>query len=235
MEQLPERPQQRRGAAIRNMAALFLLALSLSGCSATYVPISWNFGDKVQQLSRDDVTLAILFNHYDPDRTTLRVAGASFDEVMMPSEVKYHLGAYRQDSRIIYTNLYQKYSDIELRDLMVHEFSHHIWFTSMSAQQREAWGTHLANNPSPLQAMVRQVYHNSADFNAEDFAFTVEYAREIDIRELARLNIITPEQSNSIVAQLPERHHILPQLAVKSATAAESSGAVANKGTSQEP
>ena len=187
---------------------ILLLGLLASGCSTTYIPISWGMGDKVQALSRSDLTLAILFDRYDPDRKTLRVAGASFDEVMMPDEVKHHLGAYRADTKLIYRNLYQQYSDQQLRDLMVHEFAHHIWFSIMTPKQREEWGEHLNGNPTALQSFVRRVYPNSADYSTEDFAFTVEYARPVDIQALATLKLIDAKErdallSEQMAAQLP--------------------------------
>ena len=70
----------------KSIALLFLLAWLTAGCAATYVPISWDMGERVQQMTRSDQTLAILFDRYDPARSTLRVAGESFDEVMMPPE-----------------------------------------------------------------------------------------------------------------------------------------------------
>jgi len=191
----------RVSAVIRKLAAVSILALLLSGCATTYVPISWGFGEKVQLLSRSDPTLAILFNRYDPQRKTLRVEAESFDEVMMPSEVKYHLGAYRQDTKLIYRNLYHDYSDRDLRELLVHELAHHIWFDFMLPEQRQQWVIHLEQNPSPLQAMVRQVYQRPADYATEDFAFTLEYARSSDIQELARLHLITTKERDEIFAR----------------------------------
>lgn len=187
------------------LAAMLLLALALGGCATTYVPISWYQGKRVQRLSRSDQTLSVLYEHYDPQRKTLRVSGNSFDEAMWPSEVKYHLGAYRKDSQLIYSNLYQSYSDPELRDLMLHEFAHHIWFQGMNQQQREQWMSYLAQHPSPLQQMVRSVYSQPEEYDTEDFAFTIEYARPSDIQELAKLNLITPQESDQIVAQLKGR------------------------------
>ena len=178
---------------------LLLLALLTCGCATTYVPISWGFGEKVQQISRSDLMLTTLFDRYDPGRSTIRVAGASFDEVMMPSQVKHHLGAYRPDTKLIYRSLYQEYTEGQLRTLMLHELAHHIWFSAMSQEQRDQWQAHLRMNPSPLQGMVRRVYSRSADYDTEDFAFTVEYARPVDIQELARLKIITPEERDAIL------------------------------------
>lgn len=176
-----------------------VFAFVLCGCATTYVPVSWGFGEKVQKLSRSDLTLATLFDRYDPERTTVRIGGSSFDEVMMPSEVKSHLGAYRPDTKLIYRNLYQEYNDKELRDLVLHEFAHHIWFTSMSREQRNLWRTHLRLNPSPYQAMVRMIYQNPADHDSEDFAFTVQNARPVDIQALATFNIITAQESDAIL------------------------------------
>ena len=225
-----------RGTLDKKIAVLLLLALSLSGCAATYVPISWNLGSKVRKLSRSDLTLAILFNRYDPQRTTLRVAGESFDEVMMPSEVKHHLGAYRRDKKLIYRNLYQEYNDRDLRDLIVHEFSHHIWFTAMSPAQREEWEEHLERNPSPLQVMVRQVYQNPADYDTEDFAFTVEYARRVDIEELAHLNIITVEERDAILEQLqPAPQQQVTQGSAAASPPPEATFEISSKGNHQGP
>ena len=190
------------GAVIKKVVIVILLALLSGGCATTYVPISWEFGEQVERLSRTDPTLAILYEHYDPSRTTLRVAGESFDEVMMPSEVRHHLGAYRKDTKLIYRNLYQQYSDSDLRDLLVHEFSHHIWFSFMDAKQREEWRAHLERNPTPLQTMVREIYHNPNDYGTEDFAFTVEYARPVDLQELARLNLISARECETLISGL---------------------------------
>jgi len=186
-------------AVIKKVATILVLALSLGGCATTYVPISWNFGEQVQTLSRTDPVLAILFNRYDPARETLRVTGASFDEVMMPSEVKYHLGAYRRDTKLIYRSLYQEYSDHELRDLMAHEFAHHIWFGFMSTQLREKWVEYLAEHPAPVQRMVRGTYV-PPEYDSEDFAFVVEYARPVDILELAQLNIISSQECEQLLS-----------------------------------
>jgi len=189
------------GTLIKKFATCLLLALLLCGCATTYVPISWDFRDKVLELSRSDLTLAILFNRYDPTRSTLRGGGQSFNEVMMPSQVKFHLGAYRPDTQLIYRNLYQNYNDRELRDLMVHEFSHHIWFNFMSQQQRSDWQEHLEHYPSPLQAMVRNVYPRPSDYDTEDFAFTVEYARPVDIEALAGLNLISAQECAALLSE----------------------------------
>jgi hypothetical protein len=195
------------GAVIQKVAAVLLLALALGGCAATYVPISWGMGEKVQELSRSDPTLAVLFNRFDPGRDTLRVSGDSFGEVMMPSEVPYHLGAYRAETKLIYRNLYENYSDRDLRDLMLHEFAHHIWFSAISVNQRKQWQTHLEEHPTPLQTLVRRVYPLPSDHDAEDFAFTVQHARQVDIEELVRMKIITSEERAALIAALqPPRH-----------------------------
>lgn len=189
-----------------------LMALLISGCATTYVPISWGQGDVVKKLSREDLFLSTLFNRYDPDRNTLRVSGASFDEVMMPSEVKLHLGAYRPDTKIIYKNLFQQYTEGQLRSVMLHELAHHVWYNGMSIQQREDWRQYLATNPTRLQAIVRSTYKQGTDFDSEDFAFAVEYARPSDIEELATLKIITPEEREKIMKlKFPPRTAALPQ------------------------
>uniref|UniRef100_C6E8X6 Uncharacterized protein n=1 Tax=Geobacter sp. (strain M21) TaxID=443144 RepID=C6E8X6_GEOSM len=181
--------------------SLLLLALLSSGCATTYVPVSWGFGDKVKQFSRSDLFLAMLFNRYDPDRSTLRVTAQSFDEPMMPSEVKYRLGAYRPDTKLIYRNLYQNYSDQQLRSLMLHELAHHVWYTGMTDDQRQQWEGHLFQYPSPLQIMVRRVYPRGSDFKTEDFAYTVEHARKVDIEALARIKVITEIERESLLKQ----------------------------------
>lgn len=180
--------------------ALLLLSLLMGGCTATYIPISWGMRDKVHQLSRSDLTLSILYERYDPKRETLAFAGSSFNEVMMPSEVKHHLGAYRPDTKLIYRNLFQEFTDQQLRDLMLHELAHHIWYGSMTSQQKYAWGAHLEANPTPLQDMVRRVYHRKPeDHPAEDFAFTLQYAREVDIEKLAKMQLLTDQERDKIL------------------------------------
>jgi hypothetical protein len=186
-------------AAILKLSVVSLLVLLTCGCATTYVPVSWGFGKKVQELSRSDLTLATLFERYDPKRQTLRVGGDSFDEVMFPGEVKHHLGAYRPDTKLIYRNLYKDYNDRDLRDLMVHELAHHVWYNFMSPGQREMWRVHLSINPTPLQDMVRSVYSRPADYDTEDFAFTVEYPRPVDIEQLARLKIISDQERDAIL------------------------------------
>ncbi|GFO62482.1 hypothetical protein M1B72_21235 [Geomonas paludis] len=178
-----------------------LVALMLSGCATTYVPISWGQGDAVKKLSREDVFLSALFNRYDPGRTTLRVSGASFEEVMMPDEVKFHLGAYRPDTRLIYRNMFQQYTEQQLRSVLLHELAHHVWLTAMTAQQREDWRLYLAKNPTPLQETVRNTYKPGTDYDSEDFAFSVEYARPADLEQLATLKIITPQERDQIMKE----------------------------------
>ena len=179
----------------------------LSGCAAVYVPISWDYSNEVQKLSRSDMLLVILYDRYDPDRLTLRGTGTSFQEVLMPVEVKHHLGAYRKDTKLIYRNLYNEYTTAGLRDLLAHEFAHHIWFSSMTPSQREQWEEHLVRNPSPVQVMVRRVYGRLTDYAAEDFAFTVQSARPVDIKELAVIGLITiKERDNLLAMAIP--HHV---------------------------
>lgn len=178
-----------------------LIALVLSGCATTYVPISWGQGDTVKKLSKEDVFLAALFNRYDPDRSTVRVSGPSFDEVMMPSEVKFHLGAYRPDMKLIYRNLFQQYSEGQLRSVMLHELAHHVWYTGMTAQQREDWRQYLAKNPTPMQSMVRATYKQGSDYDSEDFSFAVEFARPNDLEQLTILKVITPEERDRIMKE----------------------------------
>lgn len=179
--------------------SFLLMALLISGCATTYVPISWGNGDLVKKLSREDLFLSTLFNRYDPDRSTVRVSGPSFDEVMMPSEVKYHLGAYRADTKLIYRNLFHEYSEGQMRSVMLHELAHHVWYNGMSSQQRDEWRQYLSTNPTKLQAMVRSSYKQGSDYDSEDFAFAVEYARPSDIDELATLKVITPEERDKIM------------------------------------
>ncbi len=180
------------------IALVITTTLLFSGCATTYIPVSWGMGERVQRVSRTDPTLTILFKRYDPERRTLRVIGDSFDEATMPSEVKHRLGAYRFDSQLIYRNLYLEYSDEELRNLMVHEFAHHIWFTRLSPTKRLEWKAHLERHPSPWQHLVRRVYNNPATYDAEDFAFTVEFAREADIEMLVRLKVISDVEGDEL-------------------------------------
>ncbi|QWV93543.1 SprT-like domain-containing protein [Geomonas oryzisoli] len=182
-----------------------IMALILGGCATTYVPISWGKGDTVKKLSKEDLFLSALFNRYDPDRSTLRVSGASFEEVMMPAEVKFHLGAYRPDTKLIYRNLFQQYSDEQLRSVILHELAHHVWHNGMTPQQHEEWRQYLTANPTPMQSMVRSTYKPGSDFDSEDFAYAVEFARPRDIEELVQLKIITVEERDRIMkAKFPE-------------------------------
>ena len=123
----------------------------------------------------------------------------------MPVDVKHHLGVYRKDTKLIYRNLYNEYTTSGLRNLLAHEFAHHIWFSSMTPGQREQWQEHLERNPSPVQVMVRRVYGRSADFAAEDFAFTVESARPVDINELAVIGLITVRERDTLLAAQSRR------------------------------
>jgi hypothetical protein len=172
----------------------------LSGCAAVYVPVSWDYSNEVQKLTRSDMLLVILYDRYDPDRLTLRGNGTSFQEVLMPVEVEHHLGAYRKDTKLIYRNLYNEYTTAGLRDLLAHEFAHHIWFSSMTPLQHDQWEVHLMRNPTPLQVMVRRVYGRSTDYAAEDFAFTVQSARPVDIKELAVIGLITIKERDTLLA-----------------------------------
>jgi hypothetical protein len=149
--------------------------------------------------------LAMLYDRYDPDRKTLRGNGTSFQEVLMPAEVKHHLGAYRNDTKLIYRNLYNEYTTADLRKLLTHEFAHHLWFSSMITAQREQWVEHLVRNPSPVQVMVRRVYGRLTDYAAEDFAFTVESARPVDIKELAVIGLITIKERDTLLATQHQR------------------------------
>lgn len=182
------------------ISTIMSLSLILNGCAAVYVPVSWDYSNEVHKLSRSDVLLVILYDRYDPDRLTLRGSGASFQEVLMPVEVEHHLGAYRKDTKLIYRNLYNEYTTAGLRELIAHEFAHHIWFSSMTPDQREHWEDHLVRNPSPLQVMVRRVYARPADYAAEDFAFSVQSARPVDIKELAAIGLITIKERDTLLA-----------------------------------
>jgi hypothetical protein len=162
----------------------------------------------VQTICRSDRTLATLLDRYDPPRQTLRVSGQSFDDVMLPGEVQNHLGAYRPDTRQIYRNLYRDYNEHELRDLLVHELAHHIWFNFMtSEQQRQWWGAHLDENTTPVRLMVRSSYRRPREWDSEDFAFTLQYARPCDVQELAKLKLISDQERDHILLQLPKVKH----------------------------
>lgn len=182
------------------IAIAALIVMLLDGCATTYVPISWDHREKVMQLSRSDKALSILFQRYDPQRETLRTGGTSFAEVMWPGQVQHHLGAYRKESRLIYRNLYREFSDTELRDLILHEFAHHIWFQYLSTPQRDHWVEHLLKNPSSVQDLVRSSYRNPGDYDSEDFAFTMQQLRPIDILELTRMNVVTEPEGEILLS-----------------------------------
>jgi hypothetical protein len=163
----------------------------LASCATTFILISWGMRDKVLRLSRQDAVLEILFRHYDPDRQTLRVDEASFNVVEMPHNDWRFEGAYRPQTRLIYRNLEIIPDDRDLRNIMVHEMAHHIWFCFLTKEQKERWCRYLQENPSPWQAVVRSVYQDRSLYDTEDFAYTVEFARKADVEELARLGVIT--------------------------------------------
>lgn len=176
-----------------------LLTLALSGCAVTYVPVSWELPPQVRKMTFTDEFLKVLYQRYDPQRQTLRIDGASFQETMTPKEAKKRLGAYRQDTKLVYKNLYIKLDDTQLRDLIAHEMSHHVWFSFMKSAQREAWRKHLADNPSPLQEFVVKNYEDPATHDAEFFAFVVSNPRPIDLRKLAELSVISSEEAEAII------------------------------------
>lgn len=191
-----------RGATVTYLTLLVLWSLIGTGCATTYIPISREYRAQVHQMSRSDVTLSILFERFDPQRGTLRGGEESFNETMWPSEVPHHLGAYRTDTDLIYTNLYLTYSNDQLRELLIHELAHHIWFKAMSDTQRQGWTDYLAANPSPDQETVRRNYLHPQEFPAEDFAFTIQHARPADYRELEHLHLLTGQESDALVAEV---------------------------------
>lgn len=170
------------------------IAMVLAGCATTFIPISWGMREKVLLISRQDAVLEILFRRYDPERVTLRVDGASFDIVEMQHDDWKYVGAYRQEQRLIYRNLETTLDDRDLRNVMVHEMAHHIWFGFLSAEQKKGWCRYLQGNPSSWQAMVRRIYRDERLHDAEDFAYTVEFARMADVEALARLGIISADE-----------------------------------------
>lgn len=170
------------------------IAAMLAGCAITFIPISWGMREKVLRLSQQDEVLCILFRRYDPERKTLRVDGASFDIVEMQHRDWKYEGAYRPEHRLIYRNLDAVLDDRDLRNVMTHEMAHHIWFCFLTAEQKAGWCRHLQENPSGWQTMVRRTYEDKRLYDAEDFAYTVEFPRKADIEALARLAIITEDE-----------------------------------------
>lgn len=182
----------RRG--IVRLAVAGVTCTMLAGCATTFIPISWGMREKVLLLSKQDAVLDILFRRYDPERTTLRVAGESFDIVEAPHSDWRYEGAYRPEYRIIYRNLEATLDGRDLRNVMVHEMAHHIWFNFMTEEQRGGWRRYLEGNPSNWQIMVRRTYEDKRLHDAEDFAYTVEFPRTEDIEALARLAVISEEE-----------------------------------------
>lgn len=185
-------PSLRHG--IRDLIVAAVIATTLVGCATTFIPISWGMREKVLCLSKQDEILGILFRRYDPERKTLRVDGVSFDVVGMEHDGWKYAGAYRPELCLIYRNLETTPDDRDLRNIMVHEMAHHIWFKFLTAQQKEDWVTYLRENPSRWQAMVRKIYEDEKLHDTEDFAYTVEFPRSADIEELARLAIINEDE-----------------------------------------
>lgn len=178
------------------MRVVFLLfiALLLTGCATTFVPISWGMREEVLRISRQDEVLNILFNKYDPERKTLRVDGPSFNIVEKPHETWKYEGAYRPDHKLIYRNSEVILAQENLRNVILHEMAHHIWFTYLSTDEKKMWLRYLKENPSDWQTMVRVLYKDSIQYDAEDFAYTIEFAREHDIQELVSLSVISEEE-----------------------------------------
>ena len=171
-----------------------IIAALLAGCATTFIPISWGMRDKVLRISQQDEVLKILFHRYDPERNTLRVDGASFDIVEMPHKDWRFEGAYRREYKLIYRNLDVIPADSDLRNILVHEMAHHIWANFLTKEQKKGWCRHLQENPSRWQALVRSVYADAGTYDDEDFAYTVEFPRKVDVEELARLAIITEDE-----------------------------------------
>jgi len=171
-----------------------IIAALLAGCATTFIPISWGMRDKVLRISQQDEVLKILFHRYDPERNTLRVDGASFDIVEMPHKDWRFEGAYRREYKLIYRNLDIIPADGDLRNILAHEMAHHIWANFLTKEQKKGWCQHLQENPSRWQALVRSVYADAGTYDDEDFAYTVEFPRKVDVEELARLAIITEDE-----------------------------------------
>ncbi|HEX8960902.1 MAG TPA: hypothetical protein VF775_04950 [Geobacteraceae bacterium] len=187
-----------RRSTVRNtiysLLAVGVMGAVIVGCATTFVPISWGMREEVLRLSHQDEVSQILFHRYDPERKTLRVDGASFDFVDMPHSDWRLEGAYRQETRLIYRNLEIVPDDRELRNIMVHEMAHHIWFYFLSKEQKEIWCHYLKENPTRWQAVVRKVYQDKRLHDSEDFAYAVEFPRHVDIGELVRLGVITEDE-----------------------------------------
>lgn len=190
-------PELRNG--VMRLIVVGAIAAMLAGCATTFIPISWGMREKVLGLSLQDEVLRILFQRYDPERTTLRVAGESFDIVEGQHDDWRYVGAYRKEYRLIYRNLEAVLDDQDLRNVMVHELAHHIWFNFLTPVQKEGWCRYLQENPSKWQALVRRIYEDETLHDTEDFAYTVEFPRNADIEELARLGIITKDEMHSWV------------------------------------
>jgi hypothetical protein len=180
---------------------VMIIALLLTGCSTTvtYIPISWGMGEKVKNLTQQDEFLKVLFNRYDPERTTLRVSGESFYEVLTPDTAAKRQGAYRTATHLIYRNFEKKLSDQELRSVMTHEIAHHVWFNFLKPEQKTAWQAHLEKNPSEWQKIVRQDYPEKNLHAAEDFAFTIAAPRKTDIEMLASLGVISAKERDAVL------------------------------------
>jgi hypothetical protein len=189
----------RRGFGILAVAA----ALFLSGCSVTYIPVSWGMGERVKEISSRDELLNILFTRYDPKRLLLRVDGESFNEVLTADEAKLRLGAYRPEKKLVYRNLEADLDDAGLRDLLVHEVAHHVWFNFMNLDQQADWVSHLVRNPAPWQMMVRLTYRNPKSHDPEDFAYTIQFARPADIEMLADLGLMSRDEATRVIRTIP--------------------------------
>jgi hypothetical protein len=174
----------------------------LTGCVAMYVPISWEHGDQIHNIIDKDPLLSALYKRYDPDRLTLR-GPSGFDELMSPFEVKSHLATYNKTTYAIYINREVNFTDQQLKEIIIHEFCHHIWNIKLDNATKNKWYAYLRQHPSTIQRLV-SLYYPLSNQNVENFAFTLQFPQKEDIKELSTLSILNEEEANAVLSQMKD-------------------------------
>ena len=172
----------------------------LSGCVTMYVPIVWDHREQVSKFIEKDPLLSALYKRYDPDKVTLRGPNG-FDELTSPFEAKTPLAAYKKSTNVIYVNREVNFTDEQLKQILIHEFSCHLWNTKFDNATKNKWETYLLRHPSTIPRLVSLFYPQSSQ-NAENFAFTMQFPQKEDIKELVRLSILSEAEANPVLDQM---------------------------------
>jgi hypothetical protein len=177
-----------------------LTALLTTGCVAMYAPIVWNHRAQVNDIVDTEPLLSALYKKYDPQRETLRGPNG-YDEQAFPSEAALRLASYNPLTKIIYINREFAFTDNQLKEVLVHEFCHHIWDNGLDKSVQSSWNEYLKQHPSPLQRLVG-LYYPPGRQEIENFAFTIEFPRKEDIKELVTLSILNESEAEAVLAKM---------------------------------